>query len=110
MGTTPCDLFRSGDSTSARLDRVRQTEVDTWIDAAGQVWVKANGRGISTSSSVDASWSGKPWKLDAGSVFPDELEPWESPPGHWYWAPKTDMLLSDYEKALSIVNGEFHRV
>jgi hypothetical protein len=114
MGVTPIDLFRSGNSRSPRLDNVRiggaDPDVDTFADAVNTTWVVANGKGISSSDTVDPTWTGKPWRLPAGTIFPDGLRLFEDDPGHWVWEPATDMPLANYEGLLATVNPLFVKV
>jgi hypothetical protein len=114
MGSTPIDLFRSGNSSSALLEKVRivppNDDVDTFTDAANAVWVKANGRGVSTSAAPDPAWRGKLWRLPVGSTYPDALRLWEDEPRHWVWEPVTDMPLANYEAALASVNPHFVKI
>jgi hypothetical protein len=115
MGTTSLDLFRSGNTTTARLDRVRingpNSDVDTYVDTGtGATWVQANGKGISTQDAVDPSWTGTPWRLPAGAAYPSHLLLWNDNPGHWLWAPEHDMPLTTYEDALRVVNALFVKV
>lgn len=111
MGSTPVDLFRSGNSRNARLDNVRINaaipDVDTFTDAVGAIWVKANGKGVSTSDAPDPAWNGKPWQLPAGSPISDHLRVWEDSPGHWVWEPMTDMPLVHYLADLASANARF---
>lgn len=113
MGITPIDLFRSGNSSSPRLDNVRiataPPEVDTYMDAAGSAWVKANGRGVSTSDAIDPGWLGRPWRLPAGSRISDRLRVWEDAPGHWVWEPVSDMPLTHYVADLASAGALFVR-
>lgn len=110
MGVTSIDLYRSGNSTSARLNKIRPKDVDIYSDGSGNIWVKANGKGVSTESFADPGWSGKPWKLHQGHIYSSDLNVWEDSPGHWLWAPARDMLMSDYEAALTQSNGQFVKV
>jgi hypothetical protein len=110
------DLFRSGNATSACLDRVRLSpphlvpDVDHQIDGLGRIWVEANGEGMSSHEAIQASWSGKPWHLPKGSYYSTSLTLISDVPGHWHWCPVTQMLLDDYKTALSTVNALFQRV
>lgn len=115
MGVTQFDLYRSGNASSARLPAVRiggsDPDVDVYVDpTTGVEWVRANGKGSSTSDVIDPGWTGRIWRLPPGSVYPDTLELWEDDPGHWLWAPKHDMPLAEYIAALGVVNALFVRV
>jgi hypothetical protein len=114
MGTTPVDLFHSGNATSARLDQIRtagsSADVDTITDAAGGVWVIANGKGASTSDAADPDWRGRPWKLAKGHSYSALLLVWNDDPGHWVWQPTHDTILTDYVDALGRSNLHFVRL
>lgn len=114
MGVTARTLFRSGNATSARLDRVRTDgpgrDVDIQTEPDGSVWVIANGKGMSTSDSLDPRWRGVPWRLAQGHIYSDLLLVWNDEPGHWVWQPAREMLFSEYVAALSLSNREFMRV
>lgn len=110
MAATALDLFRSGNASGARLDHVRTgRDVDVWADTAGQIWVSANGKGISVWEAPDPAWA-KVWRLPAGATIPAELMLWTDVPGHWVLQPSRDMLLTTYEDSLRTVNGQFVRV
>ncbi len=57
---------------------------------------------------TDPSWR-KPWRLPAGTAYPDILRLWndDNPPGHWTWAPAYDMPLTDFKIALAMVTSFF---
>jgi hypothetical protein len=114
MGVTPLELFRSGNSTNAKLDNVRISgawpDVDTFADAAGATWVLANGKGVSSSAAIDPTWTGKPWRLPVNSVFPDGLRLREDDPGHFVWEPTVPMPLGNYVSLLGLVNPRFVKV
>jgi len=113
MGTTLIDLFRSGNASSARLDRVRTDpngDVDTFVDAVGDVWVRSNHKGMSSASSPEPSWRGAIWRLRRGHVYSGLLIVWEDDPGHWVWQPVRDMLLSNYVDALRQSNARFEKL
>jgi hypothetical protein len=111
MGITPLDLFRSGNASGPRLDRVRiniaDPDVDTYVDQAGTTWVVANGKGVSSWDAPDPSWRGKPWRLPRGETYSDLLLLWNDDPGHWTWVAAADMPLVDYEEALRVVGAKF---
>jgi hypothetical protein len=110
MGVTPVDLYRSGNSTSPNLDRVRTTGPDRDVDSyvhQGSTWIEANGKGVSTEVAPNPSWRGRPWRLPAGSRYPDELLVWPDEPGHYSWAPAKDMTLEDYKAALLLAGKGF---
>jgi len=63
-------LYRMGNATSPRLDRVCIKDIEMYEDA-GRIWVAANSGGISTFS---VQGSGKNWwKLDQNTEIPNEL-------------------------------------
>jgi len=114
MGMTPVDLYRSGNSTSPNLDRVRITghdpDVDTYTGAAGKIVVEANGKGVSTATAPDPDWSGTPWRLPKGSPYPDTLFVWSDEPGHYLWAPAADMPLENFKADLHTASKGFVKV
>lgn len=119
MASTPIDLFRNGNASGPRMDRVKTNlthppgsyDIDVTVDSQGIQWVGANTGGISTADKVINTWK-KVWKLDAGTTIPNELNVWNDDPsqGHWTWDPSYRMLLSDYVKALALMNGFFTRI
>jgi hypothetical protein len=110
MGYTPIELFRSGNSSSARLDNVRinvaNPDVDIFADATGTIWIKANGKGVSTWDAADPNWR-KAWCLPAGSSISDHLLVWQDSPGHWVWEPMTNMPLAHYLADLASASAQF---
>jgi hypothetical protein len=120
MGVTPITLFRSGNSSHARLHEVRTAhdpgtstrspDVDTYMDRwSHQVWVSAaTGGGASSFDAPDSSWR-KGWVLDAGAPYPDTLRLWndDNPKGHWTWSPAYDMSLGDFKAELARVTALF---
>ena len=70
-----------------------------------EVWVSsATGGGASTFDARDPNWR-RPWRLPAGSLYPDTLRLWNdnNPPGHWTFAPAYDMPLADFKAGLAKV-------
>ena len=115
MGITSLDLFRSGNASTAGLERVRingrDPDVDTFADpATGVIWVRANGKGASTVDAPDPTWTGKVWRLAKGSPFSNTLIVWNDDPGHWAWAPAVDMPLADYVGYLTAASVLFVKV
>jgi hypothetical protein len=114
MKQTPVELFRSGNKSGARLDKVRTQgagrDVDTRIDGTGDIWVIANGKGVSTWDALDSRWTGTPWRLPAGTTYSDLLLVWNDVSGHWVWEPVGDMRLSEYEDILACASVQFVRV
>jgi hypothetical protein len=120
MGVTTLNLFRSGNSTHARLHEVRtqydpgnqgrDPDVDSYVDTWSKaIWVSSvTGNGASCWSAPDSTWR-RAWVLPAGTPYPDTLRLWndDNPPGHWTWAPAYDMPLSDFKAALATVTALF---
>jgi hypothetical protein len=111
LGVTAVDLFRSGNATSPRLGHVRITgavpDVDIVTDAMGDVWVLANGKGVSTWDAPDPGWRGKPWLLPSGSPYSNKLVVWCDSPEHWLWQPANTMLLSKFIALLDAADAGF---
>ncbi len=115
MGITLLDLFRSGNASSAGLDRVRiigqDPDVTTYVDpATGATFVQADGKGVSTWDAPGTSWTGKTWVLPKGSSYPDTLIVWNDDPNHWTWAAAADMSFADYQAALATANALFVKI
>jgi len=125
MGVTPTDLFRSGNSKHSRLQEVRTAhdpvkqgisvaapDVDTYVDSGSQeIWVSsATGGGASAWDAPDSGWR-KPWRLPAGTAFPDTLRLWNdnNPQGHWTFAPAYDMPLDVFRAELEKVSALFRQ-
>jgi hypothetical protein len=116
MGVTTLDLYRSGNASGAQLDKVRLSppaldpDIDHVTDSHGNVVVKSGDGGISSSETISALWTGKPWWLPVGAIYPDELELYPDGDGHWLWRPANDMALARYVHALQVVNRQFKPV
>src|SRR5690349_8943687 len=97
VGTTTIDLFRAGNSNSAKLDNVRPG--DLVIYRLGTVdWVKSGTGGVSTWEAVDPTLSGKWWRLPAGTSYDDTalvLVQDLVQVDHWSWEPRFDMKKSE---------------
>jgi hypothetical protein len=112
---TPVDLYRNGNASGPRMDRVRTDlshpggfDIRATADALGAGWVDTNVGGISTLAAPDPQWI-KVWKLAAGASLPPELRVWNDLPGHWSWEPAYRMRLIGYVAALASVNALFVR-
>ncbi|MGO8916520.1 MAG: hypothetical protein ACLQJR_11500 [Stellaceae bacterium] len=110
MATTAVDLFRAGNAGSARLDRVRSS--DLTIYKIGVVdWVKSGTGGMSTWDAIDPTLNGPWWRLPAGTDYNDIALVLVNDQGnHWSWEPRFDMELAAYQNALAAVNMKFIRV
>src|SRR5208283_3331444 len=117
MGVTVVDLYRSGSSSSARLEKVRlgnafptDPEIGTRIDPSGVLWVLKDTGGVSTWEAAKPTWLNRVWRLPSGSAYPAGLKVWNDDPGHWVWEPEQDMTLTDYQDLLGQMNPPFVRV
>src|SRR5665213_483505 len=107
MGKTPCELFRAGNSSSARLDNVRPSDV-TIVKVSGVDTVRARSGGISTHEAIDPTLNGIWWRLPAGTDYNDNvLFLNNDQTGHWSWEPTQDFPVSSYRAALASVNVRF---
>jgi hypothetical protein len=106
MASTTVDLYRRGNTTSARLDNVRQQDV-TIFQQNGVDWVQGRSGGVSTFATNPPPGSGKVWHLPSGNTYPPELYVWNDHGDHWSWEPDFDMPFADYRSALASVNGNF---
>jgi hypothetical protein len=115
MGVTQITLFRSGNADHSRLTDVRTAhdsppandpDIDTYIETiSGEIWVSSGtGGGASAFDAHDPRWR-KPWRLPAGTPFPDTLRLWndDNPKGHWTFAAAYDMSLADFKAELAKV-------
>lgn len=113
VARTALELYRSGNSGSACMHKVRLTppsDVDCYTGLGGEVWVKGLSGGISTWDAPVPTWSGKVWRAPAGAAIPAGLAVWTDGGGHWLWSPAVDMLYVDYREALEAANMLFNRV
>ena len=99
------DLYRLGNSTSPRLDHVRESgrkDVDTY-ERNGIRMVKANGKGISllTESRLATFTGGWLWKLPKGTAMPSGLILNHDQADHYSLCPKSDMTMDGYRALLS---------
>jgi hypothetical protein len=85
-------------------------DIETYSDASGVIWVRANSGGASTWQTPDPNWRGPAWRLPARTTISDELVLKNDEPGHWVWEPSRDMPLADYQAALEQVNDLFRRI
>jgi hypothetical protein len=109
MAATSLDLFRAGNSTSARMQNVRPKDV-VIFQRNGVAWVLGRSGGISTFDSK-ASSPGYWWCLPAGSPYDARLlVVWNDHGNHWSWEPAFDMPLDEYKAALAAVDANFIRI
>jgi len=109
MGTTTVDLFRVGNASGPRLEKVRPGIDIEVYRKDGEDWVKGRSGGASTFESkkdTRKTW----WRLPAGTKYDDRLFVWNDQDDHWSWEPASDMRLLDYVSALEAVNVDFTRV
>lgn len=104
-GTTPVDLYRSGNTTSPRMDNVRVQDI-TQITVANVVYVKSASGGISTSTTATGV-SPTVWKIPKGTSFPDTIKLNNDSPGHYAWEPASQMKLADFTSLMSALNAKF---
>jgi hypothetical protein len=108
---TPCDLFRVGNASSARLDRIRPRDVAIVKAGADDIVIAGSG-GISTLDRPTGLGLSGPWyRLPQGTAYDDSFLILSNPhPGRWEWEPACDMPLTKYQAALADLNQEFVRV
>jgi hypothetical protein len=107
MRTTSVDLYRMGNATSPRMDKVRDQDVESY-EKNGEIWVVEGSGGISTfaAQGLGKNW----WKLDRGCSIPDELCLVNDYGNHWAWEPGYTMKLDDYKSALQSMAERFYKV
>ena len=103
-GTLPVDLYRSGNSSSARMDNVRPVDVVTY-DNDGVVWVRGRQAGISTFST---RLGGKNvWKAAEGTDYSDDIYVINDHGNHWAWQPNEDMPFHTFVALMQQANAYF---
>lgn len=94
------DLYRIGNSTSAKLSEIRANEV-VLIEINGIKTVVANDKGISLYNKRgldDAPLSGWVYEIKSGTPLPIGLCLWKDPRivGHYHICPASNMPLHKY--------------
>lgn len=98
MPNTTVALYRSGNTTSPRLDNVRDVDVE-YADVA-KTQVLGRRRGISTFSNPNLL-HGHVWVLAAGSPVDADLHLQQDGGGpHWSWQPDRTMAKTTFAAAL----------
>jgi len=108
----PEDVFRLGNSESARLDHVRSRDVDT-MTVNGITVVIANGKGISVfdlDAITHAPFEGWIWRLATSIALPTGLKMVNDKPGHYCIAPSTNMPVDKYKGLLEELGMKAVRV
>ncbi len=99
----PEDLYRVGNSSGPRLDRIRPDEVDS-IEINGIRVIFANNRGISLFTDAGirlGSVSGWAWKIGKTTPIPLGLKLHQDTPEHYMLCPIRQMPLDEYKGLLS---------
>jgi hypothetical protein len=100
-------LYRLGNATSARLERIRPDEVVTEM-RGGIAWVLGRSGGASTFDAPSGLRGKHWWRLPALTEFDDSrVYLWNDFGNHWSWEPAMDMPLADYLAELSALGGKF---
>ena len=109
--TVPDDLFRLGNSNSAKLDHVRATDVNT-DERNGVSIVISNGKGISlfTEKGVEHFRNGWLWKIPSGTPIPSGLALYNNRGAHYMICPTQDMALDRYKQLLCNLALQCERV
>lgn len=108
-GVVPVDLYRGGNSTSARMDNVRVTDVQIFHQG-NRDWVVGGEGGISTFSTPPSNTKNW-WVIRAGTEYDDNHFKLINDRGnHWSWAPADTMRLQHYKNYLSSLNNKFTKL
>jgi hypothetical protein len=108
MGVTPVDLYRAGNSTGPRMDRVRPTDIVV-IQQHGVDWVNPQQGGVSTREAI--YWPSRHWwRILQGTSFTDFLVLRKDHGDHWLWEPARGMEFAEYVRLLATLNKEFMHV
>ena len=95
------DLYRFGNSSSPRLDHVRNNDVDLY-EVNAIMHIRANGKGISLLTEQDAARKpGWLWRIPKNTPMVPGLALNPDRPGHFSLCPVTDMTLDKYRALLS---------
>jgi len=93
------DLFRLGNSSSARLSRVKPSEITT-VEINGIETIVANNNGVSLFSQeglAESPLTGWVWEVKRSTVFPQGLKLVKrGSKGHYMLVPTRNMPLSQY--------------
>lgn len=108
MGRTTTDLYRAGNSRSARMTHVRVGRDIVTSVQNGIEMVQAHSGGVSTFSSPGPgrNW----WILPAGTEYPDAISVINDHGNHYNWEPNGDLPLADFVALLAAVEPAFHRI
>lgn len=107
-GTLVKDLYRSGNSTTPRMDNVRTTDV-TIFQQGGVDWVRGKQGGVSTTSVLPTdqkNW----WKVPKGTVVSNDIYVVNDHDNHWAWAPARNMPLADFVRLMEATNSKFTKL
>lgn len=94
----PEEIFRLGNTTSARLAHVRDKDIKT-TQINGVIMVIADGRGISVFDKVGilaSPMSGWAWRFRPNTTFPIGLKLVQDKAHHYHIAPTHNMPMSKY--------------
>lgn len=107
-GRTTTDLYRAGNSRSARLSHIRVGKDIVTFFQNGVEMVRAHSGGVSTFSSPGPgrNW----WLLPAGTEYPDEISVLNDHGDHYNWEPNVDLPLSDFVALRASVEPAFNRI
>lgn len=100
----PEDLYRLGNSSDARLTRVRRPQDVNTLEMNGIVIVVANGKGVSllTRARIDKTpISGWLWRLPKGTQMPFGLRLINDRSGHFCLCPIRNMPLDEFKGLLA---------
>ena len=98
----PEEVFRLGNSNSARLSHVRSVDMNTTV-VNGILVVIANNKGISVfdrESIMKSPMNGWVWQFLPNTSFPLGLKLVNDKPGHYCIAPTTNMPIDKYKGLL----------
>ncbi|WP_394205246.1 hypothetical protein [Shewanella waksmanii] len=108
----PEELFRLGNSHSAKLSNVRARDVDT-IKISGITVIKANGKGISVFDKIginESPMSGWVWRFSPNTQPPQSLKLVQDKPHHFCIAPTHNMPVGKYIGLLEELALKGHRI
>lgn len=102
------DLYRMGNASSPRMEKIRVGKDIDVFEVDGVLWVAAGSGGVSTFSHQHPgkNW----WKLPRGATYSNRLYVGNDHRDHFSWEPSADMPLSEYVALLLEMNLQFAKV
>ena len=98
----PEDVYRVGNSSGPRMNKIRSREIDTY-EMNGILMIRANNKGISlydANGLEEAGLTGWAWKFSVNTAIPHGLRIFNDFLGHFMIVPVKDMPVTKYKGLL----------